>query len=122
MNSLALQVEVADTMQHKLNKLVPILQSRTGPAIVYVTLQKQAEEVAEKLMACGIGCFVYHAGLPAEKRSEVQTQFMESEKGVVCATIAFGMGIDKGECCFYGRALMLTELHLANIRQVCACI
>ncbi|KAI0815051.1 ATP-dependent DNA helicase [Irpex lacteus] len=99
--NLALQVEVADTMQHKLNKLVPILQSRTGPAIVYVTLQKQAEEVAEKLMACGIGCFVYHAGLPAEKRSEVQTQFMGSEKGVVCATIAFGMGIDK-----------------ANIRQV----
>ena len=85
-------------MQHKLNKLVPLLQSRTGPAIVYVTLQKQAEEVAENLRAYGIECAVYHAGLPSEKRAEVQTQFMESDRGVVCATIAFGMGIDKCEC------------------------
>lgn len=80
-----------------MNKLVPILQSRTGPAIVYVTLQKQAEDVAERLRAYGIDCLVYHAGLPSERRGEVQMQFMKSERGVVCATIAFGMGIDKGE-------------------------
>jgi superfamily II DNA helicase RecQ len=40
---------------------------------------------------------VYHAGMGNEERARVQQQFMESEKGIVCATIAFGMGIDKGE-------------------------
>ena len=54
--------------------------------------------MAENLKAYGIECAVYHAGLPSEKRAEVQTQFMESDRGVVCATIAFGMGIDKCEC------------------------
>ncbi|KAI0348544.1 ATP-dependent DNA helicase [Trametopsis cervina] len=93
--NLSLQVQVADSLQQKLNAIVPILQSRTGPAIVYVTLQKQAEEVADKLRSWDIESFVYHAGLPSEKRTEVQVQFMKSEKGVVCATIAFGMGIDK---------------------------
>lgn len=83
-------------MDQKLKRIVPILQSRTGPAIVYVTLQKQAEEVSDKLRVHGIESFIYHAGLPSEKREEVQVKFMESEKGVVCATIAFGMGIDKG--------------------------
>lgn len=47
-------------------------------------------------MPHGLEPMVYHAGLPAEQREKVQMAFMASEKGVVCATIAFGMGIDKG--------------------------
>jgi superfamily II DNA helicase RecQ len=80
-----------------LNRLIPFLKERTGPAIVYVTLQKHAEEVANRLRPHGLESLVYHAGLPSEQRGKVQTQFMESEKGIVCATIAFGMGIDKGK-------------------------
>ena len=83
-------------MQEKINKILPLLKSRTGPAILYVTLQKQANEVASLLLAHGLESWVYHAGLPNEDRERVQTNFMESEKGIVCATIAFGMGIDKG--------------------------
>ena len=81
-----------------------MLKARTGPAIVYVTLQKHAEELANRLKPHGLDAMVYHAGLPNEEREKIQTQFMESDKGIVCATIAFGMGIDK-----------------ANIRQVSSC-
>lgn len=65
------------------------------PAIVYVTLQQTAEQVATHLSKQGIHARAYHAGLPDEHRSEVQEQFMGGEVDVIVATIAFGMGIDK---------------------------
>ncbi|KAI0082274.1 ATP-dependent DNA helicase [Panus rudis PR-1116 ss-1] len=96
--NLAFHVEVVNDYEEKIHKLVPMLQTRTGPAIVYVALQKQAEELASRLRAYGLDPMFYHAGMPSEERERIQLQFMESEKGIVCATIAFGMGIDKGEC------------------------
>ncbi|KIJ21817.1 hypothetical protein PAXINDRAFT_165198 [Paxillus involutus ATCC 200175] len=99
--NLSLQVAVADTLQKKLDRIIPLLKSRTGPVIIYVTLQRHAEEVANHLRLHGLAPTVYHAGLPTEERTKVQLEFMGSGKGIVCATIAFGMGIDK-----------------ANIRQV----
>jgi ATP-dependent DNA helicase RecQ len=68
-----------------------------GPAIVYVTLQKTAERVAALLAAAGFAARAYHAGLDADTRAAVQEQWMASERGVVVATIAFGMGIDKAD-------------------------
>jgi superfamily II DNA helicase RecQ len=94
--SLALEVQVANTLDQKLDTLIPFLKSRTGPAIVYVTLQRHAQEVADHLRPHGMEPMVYHAGLGGEERTRVQQEFMTSEKGIVCATIAFGMGIDKG--------------------------
>lgn len=99
--SLAFEVEVVNNFEEKVAKIVPLLQARTGPAIVYVTLQKHAEALAARLRVRGLDAMVYHAGLPNDEREKIQMQFMESDKGIVCATIAFGMGIDK-----------------ANIRQV----
>jgi ATP-dependent DNA helicase RecQ len=66
-----------------------------GPAIVYVTLQKTAEEVASFLTNNGVEAVAYHAGLDDEVRHAVQDRFMASDRLVVVATIAFGMGIDK---------------------------
>lgn len=97
MASLALQVRVANTLDQKLDILIPFLKSRTGPAIIYVTLQRHTDEIADHLRPHGLEPMVYHAGMGNEERARVQQQFMESEKGIVCATIAFGMGIDKGE-------------------------
>jgi len=65
------------------------------PAIVYVTLQKTAEQVAERLQAANIPAKAYHAGLKDEDRGSIQDWFMQSQRAVVVATIAFGMGIDK---------------------------
>jgi ATP-dependent DNA helicase RecQ len=72
------------------------LRSRPpGPTVVYVTLQRTAESVASALAADGHPARAYHAGLGDEVRHEVQDWFMVSPDGIVVATIAFGMGIDK---------------------------
>lgn len=66
-----------------------------GAAIVYVTRQETAEEVATFLNRAGVAARAYHAGLPQEFRDDAQRAFMVGETRVVVATIAFGMGIDK---------------------------
>lgn len=68
-----------------------------GPTVVYVTLQKAAEEVAGELSKAGYPARAYHAGMKSDQRAEIQDWFMASEDGIVVATIAFGMGIDKSD-------------------------
>lgn len=68
---------------------------RDAATIIYVTLQKTAEEVAEKINAAGLRAAYYHAGLKDDEREQVQNRFMSGEVPIVVATIAFGMGIDK---------------------------
>ena len=68
-----------------------------GPAIVYVTLQRTAEEIAGFLRSEGHPAEAYHAGLGDEVRHAVQERFMTSTDRIVVATIAFGMGIDKAD-------------------------
>ncbi len=79
-------------------ELIAQLRARPeGPTIVYVTLQRTAEEVARRLDQAGFPAKAYHAGMKTEQRNEVQDWFLPSEKGIVVATIAFGMGIDKSD-------------------------
>jgi len=66
-----------------------------GPTIVYVTLQKTAERIAALLEQEGHPAEAYHAGLDSEVRAAIQDRWMASDRGIVVATIAFGMGIDK---------------------------
>jgi len=74
------------------------LQARpAGPTIVYVTLQRTAEKVAERLTEAGYDARAYHAGMKPEQRSAVQEWFLRGDRGIVVATIAFGMGIDKAD-------------------------
>ncbi|MEM6689782.1 MAG: RecQ family ATP-dependent DNA helicase [Planctomycetota bacterium] len=76
--------------------LVDRLQSRaSGPTLVYVTLQKTAEDIANQLCDDGFPAKAYHAGLDNEVRMNLQQEFIDSDKGIIVATIAFGMGIDK---------------------------
>jgi ATP-dependent DNA helicase RecQ len=78
--------------------LLKRLQSRKpGSAIVYVTLQKTAERLAETLRDAGFPAEAYHAGMEADERSAIQERWMASDRGIAVATIAFGMGIDKSD-------------------------
>jgi len=85
----------------RLALLTSRLQSRQeegqGATIVYVTLQKTAEEVANHLQKSGLKALAYHAGLPDEKRHAAQDAFMTGRVDTIVATIAFGMGIDKAD-------------------------
>ena len=77
--------------------LLERLQALGGPAVVYVTRQETAEEVATFLAKEGLSVRAYHAGLPSGFRAEAQVAFMTGETRIIVATIAFGMGIDKAD-------------------------
>lgn len=77
------------------NLLLEKLTAVDGAAVVYVTRQETAEEVATFLAGKGLSARAYHAGLPAEFRADAQGSFMAGDTRIIVATIAFGMGIDK---------------------------
>ena len=78
--------------------LVERLRERPpGPAIVYVTLQRTAERVARFLCTSAFDARPYHAGMESAERDAIQDDFMASDRMIVVATIAFGMGIDKAD-------------------------
>ncbi|MBL0795841.1 RecQ family ATP-dependent DNA helicase [Pseudomonas sp. B7] len=84
--------------QDKRRRLVEWMNERAGqPSIIYVTLQKTAEQIAEHLERNGIQAEAYHAGLPHEQRDAIQKRFMGGQSNCIVATIAFGMGIDKSD-------------------------
>ncbi|WP_338479211.1 ATP-dependent DNA helicase RecQ [Pseudomonas trivialis] len=83
---------------NKRRRLVQWMSERPNqPSIVYVTLQKTAEQIAEHLNRNGIQAEAYHAGLPHDKREGIQQRFMGGRSNCIVATIAFGMGIDKSD-------------------------
>ena len=80
------------------NRLHELITTRPrGATIVYVTLQKTAVDVAERLQQAGLPARAYHAGMKNADRSDIQEWFMGGADPIVVATIAFGMGIDKAD-------------------------
>jgi ATP-dependent DNA helicase RecQ len=73
---------------------------RNESGIIYVQNRKTAEDLAEMLMVNDIKASPYHAGLDPKTRSQAQDAFLMEDIDVICATIAFGMGIDKPDVRF----------------------
>ncbi len=86
---------VARITQNKTDKLLQVLGTTTGTAIVYVRSRKKTREIAELLQGAGISATFYHAGLDPEVKAERQEQWKSGRTRVIVATNAFGMGIDK---------------------------
>jgi ATP-dependent DNA helicase RecQ len=78
-----------------------LCQARRGQSgIVYTLSRAAAESTAEYLRGLGIRALPYHAGLDADERTVTQDAFIRDDVEVICATIAFGMGIDKSNVRF----------------------
>lgn len=93
--NLELRVTACSDRERKNLLLRRMSERPRGPAIVYVTLQRTAEQIAGLLASQGYPARAYHAGMKPEERTEVQDAFMAADDMIVVATIAFGMGIDK---------------------------
>ncbi len=90
-----IQLEVRPANE-RLRQIRSFISRQNGAAgIVYCLSRKSTEKLAEKLSADGISAAAYHAGLSFAERSRIQEAFIFDKIQVVCATIAFGMGIDK---------------------------
>ena len=95
--NLALTVAPCDEAARDEQLHRAIASGPKGASIVYVTLQKTAEQVAAFLKGKGVSALAYHAGLKDEARHQAQEAFMHGQVDIVVATIAFGMGIDKSD-------------------------
>lgn len=95
--NLSLNVYRESTKAEKMKRITAYIRSHPGDAgIVYCLSRKSTESVARDLQRSGIQAASYHAGMATDDRRRVQEDFKTDRIQVVCATIAFGMGIDKG--------------------------
>ena len=82
--------------QNRVSAIINLIgQNSSESGIIYCLSRKTTESLATKLKSSGINAEPYHAGLPAHLRHDVQEKFLRDDLKVICATIAFGMGIDK---------------------------
>ncbi|MFV8367848.1 DNA helicase RecQ [Flavobacterium sp. XS1P27] len=90
-----LSLEVRPALD-RVKQIIDFIQEKPNESgIVYCLSRKTTEELSEKLQKTGISAKAYHAGLDNKIRSKTQDEFINDDCKVVCATIAFGMGIDK---------------------------
>lgn len=90
-----LSLEVRPALD-RVKQIIDFIQTKPNESgIIYCLSRKTTEELAEKLQKIGVKANAYHAGLDNNTRSKVQDAFINDDCQVVCATIAFGMGIDK---------------------------
>ncbi|WP_369820244.1 ATP-dependent DNA helicase RecQ [Tenacibaculum sp. SG-28] len=91
--NIALEVRAANQRVQQIIEFIHAQEKDAG--IVYCLSRKTTEQVANKLLQHGINAMAYHAGMSSEERTLTQESFIKDQCDVVCATVAFGMGIDK---------------------------
>ncbi|KAB7708883.1 RecQ family ATP-dependent DNA helicase [Bacillus aerolatus] len=94
--NIAMAVEHITVRNDKQKRLLELVRQLKKPGIVYFASKRGAEEGAEWLRQNGIGkTAFYHGGMEQEDRILIQQQFLNDELDVICATSAFGMGVNK---------------------------
>ena len=91
--NIEIEVRPADD---RIGQIVRFVNKRPGDSgIIYCLSRKATEQLATKLDKSGISAAAYHAGMSFDDRTHVQEEFIFDKIQIVCATVAFGMGIDK---------------------------
>ncbi len=94
--NLSLTVKRGFSKKEKIASIVHFINARKQQSgIVYCMKRSDTEELAEALNSYGIKAIAYHAGLAPARREKAQDDYINDRFDVVCATVAFGMGIDK---------------------------
>lgn len=94
--NLSLAVKRGYTAKDKIHFIINYIKAHPLDAgIIYCLSRKNTESVAQYLRKAGIMARPYHAGMPQSERDKTQEDFKQDNLRVVCATVAFGMGIDK---------------------------
>jgi len=100
-DNLFYEVRPKISKTHAIKNIVQIIKGMADKSgIIYVQSRKATEEIASALSVNDIKAAPYHAGLDSKTRSNVQDAFLMEDIDVICATIAFGMGIDKPDVRF----------------------
>ena len=93
--NIAMELIGLDGREEKTEWILENLSRWKGPGIIYVQSRKRAEELADLLRSRQISAAAFHAGMESEDRILVQQQYLNGELEWICATNAFGMGINK---------------------------
>lgn len=94
--NIFLAVEAVESEQVKEERLVDLVRTFQGPGLVYFASKRRANEVARMLeQQAGVRAAAYHADRTSADRAIIQQQFLHHQLDVVCATSAFGMGVNK---------------------------
>ena len=91
--NLSLEVRPGTKRFDQIADFIKTRKNESG--IIYCLSRKNTEDITAKLKALGIQAEAYHAGLNHIERTKIQDDFINDSKQIICATIAFGMGIDK---------------------------
>ncbi|GAA3188439.1 RecQ family ATP-dependent DNA helicase [Lentilactobacillus kefiri] len=99
--NIFLSAKVLANQQEKDRELIDLVSKLHGPGIIYFSSKSKAEEAAVNLaVKTGRQVMAYHGGMDNQTRFHIQQQFMDGNLDIVCATSAFGMGIDKDDIRF----------------------
>jgi ATP-dependent DNA helicase RecQ len=94
--NIALSIEKLGDFHEKQNRLIELVHNLQSPGIIYFSSKKVAEQMAILLKENGIrNVMAYHGGMDQEQRVLIQQQFIQGQLDIICATSAFGMGVNK---------------------------